>query len=183
MVEAERHLLANALLDFSNRRFVLLSESCIPLFNFKSIYNYLIRSTASFVESYDQLRPVGRGRYDLRMRPYVTRMAEGLPVIFKKYCKPTCYSDEHYLPTMITKRFPWKNSNRTLTWVDWSRGGPHPVRFVRTDITPEMLTRMRRDTRCLYNRRPTRVCHLFARKFTVIALDRLMRFAPKIMEF
>ncbi|THG10593.1 hypothetical protein TEA_012340 [Camellia sinensis var. sinensis] len=29
MVEAERRLLANALLDFSNQRFVLLSESCI----------------------------------------------------------------------------------------------------------------------------------------------------------
>ncbi|PIN01913.1 hypothetical protein CDL12_25579 [Handroanthus impetiginosus] len=204
MVEAERRLLANALLDFSNQRFVLLSESCIPLFNFKTIYNYLIRSTTSFVESYDQLGPVGRGRYDRHMRPYVTlnewrkgsqwfELDRDLALevisdwvyysIFKKYCKPACYSDEHYLPTMITKRFPWKNSNRTLTWVDWSRGGPHPLRFVRTDVTPEMLTRMRRGTRCLYNGTPTRVCYLFARKFTVNALDRLMRFAPKIMEF
>ncbi|GFS36668.1 core-2/I-branching beta-1,6-N-acetylglucosaminyltransferase family protein [Actinidia rufa] len=34
MIDAERRLLANALLDLSNERFVLLSETCIPLFNF-----------------------------------------------------------------------------------------------------------------------------------------------------
>ncbi|QHO13305.1 uncharacterized protein DS421_15g514360 [Arachis hypogaea] len=44
MIEAERRLLANALLDFSNQRFVLLSESCIPLFNFSTIYTYLINT-------------------------------------------------------------------------------------------------------------------------------------------
>ncbi|CDY26503.1 BnaC09g41650D [Brassica napus] len=38
MVDAERRLLANALLDESNQRFVLLSDSCIPLFNFTTIY-------------------------------------------------------------------------------------------------------------------------------------------------
>ncbi|KAL2558989.1 uncharacterized protein Fot_03728 [Forsythia ovata] len=38
MIEAERRLLANALLDFSNQRFVLLSEACIPLYNFSTIY-------------------------------------------------------------------------------------------------------------------------------------------------
>lgn len=34
IVDAERRLLANALLDFSNERFILLSESCVPLWNF-----------------------------------------------------------------------------------------------------------------------------------------------------
>jgi len=41
MMEAERRLLSNALLDISNQRFVLISESCIPLFNFSTIYSYL----------------------------------------------------------------------------------------------------------------------------------------------
>ncbi|XP_047952465.1 glycosyltransferase BC10-like, partial [Salvia hispanica] len=53
MIEAERRLLANALLDFSNQYFVLLSESCIPLYNFSTIYSYLLNSTHNFVESYD----------------------------------------------------------------------------------------------------------------------------------
>ncbi|PIN13946.1 hypothetical protein CDL12_13428 [Handroanthus impetiginosus] len=138
MVEAGRRLLANALLVFSNQRFVLLSESCIPLFNFKTICNYLIRSTTSFVESYDQLGPVGCGRYDLRMRPYVT----------------------------LNK---WRKGSQ---WFEIDR-----------NLALEMLARMRTGTQYLYNGRPTRVCYLFARKFTVNALDRLIRFAPKIMEF
>ncbi|KAH6801769.1 Core-2/I-branching beta-1 [Perilla frutescens var. frutescens] len=204
MVEAERRLLANALLDFSNQRFILLSEACIPLFNFPTIYNYLMKSKTSFVESYDQHGPVGRGRYDRHMMPQVMldewrkgaqwfEMDRELALevvadrlyfpIFKNYCKPACYSDEHYLPTFITKHYPSKNANRTLTWVDWSRGGPHPLKFIRIDVTPEMLNRMRTSTECVYNGRPTNICYLFARKFTVNALDRLIRFAPKLMNF
>ncbi|XP_057770579.1 glycosyltransferase BC10-like [Salvia miltiorrhiza] len=204
MVEAERRLLANALLDLSNQRFVLLSEACIPLFNFPTIYSYLMKSRTSFVESYDKEGPVGRGRYDRHMMPQVTleewrkgaqwfEMDRELALeviadrvyfpLFKNYCKPACYSDEHYLPTMITKHFPFKNANRTLTWVDWSRGGPHPLKFIRVDVTPEMLNRMRTGTECIYNGRPTNICYLFARKFTVNALDRLLRFAPKLMKF
>ncbi|KAG5603860.1 hypothetical protein H5410_025352 [Solanum commersonii] len=34
MIDAERRLLANALLDISNERFILLSESCIPFLQF-----------------------------------------------------------------------------------------------------------------------------------------------------
>ncbi|KAG1334761.1 putative glycosyltransferase BC10 [Cocos nucifera] len=69
MVEAERRLLANALLDYSNQRFVLLSESCIPIFNFSTIYSYLINSTKTFIHSYDDLGPGGRGRYKIEMSP------------------------------------------------------------------------------------------------------------------
>ncbi|KAE8663558.1 Core-2/I-branching beta-1,6-N-acetylglucosaminyltransferase family protein [Hibiscus syriacus] len=60
MIEAERRLVANALRDFSNQRFVLLLESCVPLFNFSTVYSYLINSSHTFVESYDLPGPVGR---------------------------------------------------------------------------------------------------------------------------
>ncbi|KAH7571154.1 hypothetical protein JRO89_XS05G0260900 [Xanthoceras sorbifolium] len=72
IIDAERRLLANALLDFSNERFVLLSETCIPLFNFTTIYNYLINSNHSFQGSIDDPRPMGRGRYNKRMWPTVS---------------------------------------------------------------------------------------------------------------
>ncbi|PIN05758.1 hypothetical protein CDL12_21701 [Handroanthus impetiginosus] len=204
MVEAERRLLANALLDISNQRFILLSEACIPLFNFNVLYNYLIKSTTSFVESYDQLGPVGRGRYNKSMEPDITldqwrkgaqwfEMNRELAFevvsdrkyfyIFKESCRPDCYSDEHYLPTFITMKFGRKNANRTLTWVDWSRGGPHPAHFLRTDVTIDRLEQMRTGGQCLYNGRPTNICFLFARKFTENALDRLLRFAPQVMHF
>lgn len=202
MIEAERRLLANSLLDYSNQRFVLLSESCIPLFNFTTIYSYLINSDLNFVESYDLPGPVGRGRYSNLMYPTVAieqwrkgaqwfEMDRDLAIevisdrkyfpIFQNHCKGACYADEHYLPTFVTMKFGERNSNRTLTWVDWSKGGPHPSRF--TDVTEKLLEKMRSERRCEYNGRSTNVCFLFARKFAPSALDRLLRFAPKIMHF
>ncbi|XP_058088712.1 glycosyltransferase BC10 [Magnolia sinica] len=202
MLEAERRLLANALLDFSNERFILLSESCIPLFNFSTVYSYLTNSTKTFVEAYDDPGPTGRGRYSNRMRPRVKldqwrkgsqwfEMDRSLAVeivsdrryfpVFGRYCKPSCYVDEHYIPTFVSVRFWWRNSNRSLTWVDWSKGGPHPARFGRREVTIDLLERLRGGAQCKYNGRSTRVCFLFARKFLPNALDRLMRFAPKVM--
>ncbi|KAK4788166.1 hypothetical protein SAY86_019485 [Trapa natans] len=204
MVEAERRLLANALLDVSNERFLLLSESCIPLFNFSTVYSYLTNSSTSFVEVYDLPGPVGRGRYSHLMYPSISlrdwrkgaqwfEMGRALAVevvsdttyfpMFQQFCKHSCYADEHYLPTFVSMRFPGTTSNRTLTWVDWSKGGPHPNRFVRTDVHPDFLELLRSGSQCEYNGNTTGVCYLFARKFTPNALDRLLRFAPKIMHF
>ncbi|KAF7132054.1 hypothetical protein RHSIM_Rhsim09G0105000 [Rhododendron simsii] len=203
MVEAERRLLANALLDFSNQRFVLLSESCIPLFNFSTIYTYLMNSSQNFVEAYDLHGPVGRGRYNHFMGPKITveqwrkgaqwfEMGRDLALevvsdrqyfpIFQKFCK-NCYADEHYLPSFVSAKFGERNSNRTLTWVDWSKGGPHPAKFMRYDITVELLERLRSGKKCKYNGEITNVCFLFARKFTTHSLDRLLRMAPKLMQF
>ncbi|XVE75218.1 hypothetical protein DITRI_Ditri12bG0078000 [Diplodiscus trichospermus] len=201
MIEAERRLLANALLDFSNQRFVLLSEACIPLFNFSTVYSYLINSSQSFVESYDLEGPVGRGRYSRRMRPQVKldqwrkgaqwfEMDRDIAIevvsdqiyfpVFQKYCRGACYADEHYLPTFVSMKFGEKNSNRTLTWVDWSKGGPHPAKFTRNEVTIEFLERLRSRSQCKYK---TNMCHLFARKFSPDALYRLLQFAPKVMQF
>ncbi|KAK7320045.1 hypothetical protein RJT34_04775 [Clitoria ternatea] len=204
MVGAERRLLGNALLDFSNQRFVLLSESCIPLFNFSTIYNYLMNSTKTFVEAYDMPGAVGRGRYSPRMRPLVKlsqwrkgsqwfQIDRALAIeivsdqkylaVFKKHCRNGCYGDEHYLPTLVSIKFWERNSNRTLTWVDWSKGGSHPSRFTRMDVTVDFLKRLRHGRRCFYNGKITNICHLFARKFMPHALDRLLRFSPQIMQF
>ncbi|CAL5399721.1 unnamed protein product [Camellia sinensis] len=204
MVEAERRLLANALLDFSNQRFVLLSESCIPLFNFSTIYSYLIYSSKNFVESFDLPGLAGRGRYRHQMSPTITiqqwkkgaqwfEMDRDIAIevvsdtkyfpLFQKHCKRSCCADEHYLPTFVSIRFSERNSNRSLTWVDWSKGGIHPAKFVRTDVTIEVLEKMRSGRKCEYNGNITNVCFLFARKVTPTALGRLMRFAPKVMQF
>jgi hypothetical protein len=204
MIEAERRLLANALLDISNQRFVLLSESCIPLFNFSTIYSYLINSTQNYVMSFDEPGAVGRGRYNSHMYPGITlrrwrkgsqwfEMDRELAVevvsdqkyfpLFQKHCHGSCYADEHYLPTFVSIKFWERNSNRSLTWVDWSKGGPHPAKFLRTDVTVEALKRLRSGSKCEYRGNTTNVCFLFARKFTPAALDRLLRFAPKLMQF
>ncbi|KAK8512927.1 hypothetical protein V6N13_090335 [Hibiscus sabdariffa] len=204
MIEAERRLLANALLDLSNQRFVLLSESCIPLFNFSIVYSYLINSSQTFVESYDLSGPAGSGRYSQRMNPYITldqwrkgaqwfEIDRDLAVevvsdqtcfpVFQQHCKDPCYADEHYLSTLVTMKFGEKNSNRTLTWVDWSKGGPHPTKFTRTGVTVEFLEKLRNGSQCNYNGENTSICHLFARKFMPDAMNRLLKFAPIVMQF
>ncbi|KAL3510752.1 hypothetical protein ACH5RR_030153 [Cinchona calisaya] len=204
MIEAERRLLANALLDISNQRFVLLSEACIPLFNFSTVYNYLINLTQNFVESYDLESSVARGRYNKEMQPLITiqdwrkgsqwfEMDRDLALevisdkthfpVFQEYCTGPCYPDEHYLPTFVNMKFGENNSRRTLTYVDWSKGGPHPLSFFGDLVTVELLEKMRSGSNCEYNGKNTTICYLFARKFPPQALDRLLEFAPKLMQF
>ncbi|XP_019430185.1 PREDICTED: uncharacterized protein LOC109337624 [Lupinus angustifolius] len=203
MIEAERRLLANALLDFSNQRFVLLSESCIPLFNFHTIYSYLINSTQNYVMAFDDPGSVGRGRYPKLMNPSITlkqwrkgfqwfEMGRDLALevvsdttyfpIFQKYCLGSCYADEHYLPTFVSIKFWERNSNKSVTWVDWSKGGQHPTKYVRPEVTVEFLENLR-NKKCQYNGGNINVCFLFARKFLPSSLTRLMIFAPKVMHF
>ncbi|GAB4830821.1 hypothetical protein Ancab_004849 [Ancistrocladus abbreviatus] len=70
MIEAERLLLEAALEDPANQRFVLLSDSCVPLYNFSYIYNYLMLSPRSFVDSFLDKK---EGRYNPKMSPNIPR--------------------------------------------------------------------------------------------------------------
>ncbi|GAB4832326.1 hypothetical protein Ancab_006340 [Ancistrocladus abbreviatus] len=202
MIDAERRLLASALLDFSNQRFILLSEACIPFFNFTTVYSYLINSNVSFLGSFDDPRKPGRGRYNPKMQPHINitdwrkgsqwfevnrELAihiisdEKFHHIFKEYCHPPCYSDEHYLPTLANIRYPHLISNRSITYVDWSRGGPHPAKFGAGWITDEFLNRIRFESNCTYNGKSTSLCFLFARKFAPNALGRLLGLATPVL--
>ncbi|KAK4365619.1 hypothetical protein RND71_013499 [Anisodus tanguticus] len=136
--DAERRL-ANALLDISNEWFVLLSEACIPLHNFSVVYRYISESRHSFMGSFDDPGSVGRGRYNEKMSPEVkiSQWRKGsqwfevnrklaIDIVkdevyypkFKEFCKPPCYADEHYFPTMLHIQSPHLLENRDLTWVD-----------------------------------------------------------------
>ncbi|KAI8021963.1 Glycosyltransferase BC10 [Camellia lanceoleosa] len=205
LANAERRLLANALLDFSNERFVLLSESCIPVHNFPTVYKYLIESTHSFVESYDDPSRYGRGRYSRRMRPDI-RLADWRKgsqwfevnrtlaimivsdtkyyTIFRKYCRPSCYPDEHYIPTFLNMFYGSFNANRTVTWVDWSLGGPHPATYGEVNITEGFIQSIRNNgTQCSYNSEQTSICYLFARKFAPSALEPLLALTSTVLKF
>ncbi|KAD4179553.1 hypothetical protein E3N88_28144 [Mikania micrantha] len=205
LVDAERRLLGNALLDFSNERFVLLSESCIPIYNFPTIYKYLIGSTYSFLDSYDDPSRYGRGRYSRRMKPDIKlrdwrkgsqwfEIHRTLAVklvsdtryynLFKWYCLPSCYPDEHYLPTFVNMFHGNLNANRTITYVDWSLGGPHPASFQAEDITDNLIQHIRNNgTTCSYNGEKTSICFLFARKFNPNALGPLLRLPSTLLGF
>ncbi|KAL9227263.1 hypothetical protein vseg_002975 [Gypsophila vaccaria] len=204
MCDAERRLLANALLDFSNEWFMLLSESCIPLYNFTTVYNYITRSKYSFMGSLDELGRDGRGRYNESMAPEVNltewrkssqwfeiNRKLAIDVVadtyyypkFKVFCRPNCYVDEHYFPTMLTIQSPHLLANRTITFVDWSRGGAHPATFGREDITHEFFDKILKGETCEYNHRNTSMCNLFARKFAPSTLEPLLELSPTVLGF
>ncbi|KAK3018713.1 hypothetical protein RJ639_005054 [Escallonia herrerae] len=205
LADAERRLLANALLDFSNERFVLLSKSCIPVYNFQTVYKYLIGSVHNFVELYDDPGRYGRGRYSCRMQPDIMlsdwrkgsqwfELNRTLAIkivsdteyytIFRKYCTPDCYPDEHYIPTYIHMFYGPLNANRTVTYVDWSTWGPHPATFGEAKITKEFTQSIRiNKTQCMYNFKNTTICYLFARKFAPDALAPLLNLSSTLMGF
>ncbi|XP_039051423.1 glycosyltransferase BC10-like isoform X2 [Hibiscus syriacus] len=165
MVDAERRLLAHALLDPDNQQFVLLSDSCVPLHNFDYVYNYLMHTNVSFLDCFVDLGPHGTGRYSEHMMPEIEKaafrkgsqwfslkrqhaiivMADTLYYTnFRLYCKPhfegrNCYADEHYLPTFFNMIDPSGIANRSVTYVDWSEGKWHPRSFRAQDITFEFL--------------------------------------------
>lgn len=195
MCDAERRLLANALLDPDNARFILLSESCAPLRNFTFTYGYLLNSAQSFVGVFDDPSPVGRGRYDARMLPevaieqwrkgaqwfevsrelatYVVADVKYYPK-FRRFCQPVCYVDEHYIPTMLWIEFGKAEvAMRSVTAVDWTRGGAHPGEFGKEDAV-EFYRRIRGDEGCVYNGEPGHPCYMFARKFMPDSLESLL---------
>ncbi|KAL5726455.1 hypothetical protein ACHQM5_009545 [Ranunculus cassubicifolius] len=205
MIDAEKRLLANALLDFSNQRFVLLSDTCIPLYNFTTVYNYLINSKLSFLQLKDDPREDGRGRYNKKMLPSVSivdwrtgsqwfELHRELAIvvvsdqtyypIFREFCRDPCFQDEHYIPTLVNLVAPELNSNRSVTWVDWSKNtGAHPQRFVGSDITLEFMENIRVGSDCTYNEEASSICWLFARKFAPDTLELLMKIASVLMEY
>ncbi|CAL9066898.1 glycosyltransferase BC10-like [Musa acuminata AAA Group] len=68
MIEAERILLRNALKDSSNHRFLFLSDSCIPLYNFSYTYHYIMSTSTSFIDSFADTK---QGRYNPKMNPVI----------------------------------------------------------------------------------------------------------------
>ncbi|XP_050214625.1 glycosyltransferase BC10 [Mercurialis annua] len=202
--DAERRLIANALLDISNEWFILLSESCIPLYNFTLIYNYIMKSKYSFIGAFDDHGPYGRGRYNENMAPEVniTQWRKGsqwfeinrrlaINIVedtkfypkFEEFCKPNCYVDEHYFPTMLTIQASHLLANRSITWVDWSRGGAHPATFGRADITEDFFRRLYAGQNCSFSNQPTSTCFLFARKFAPSALEPLLHVSSNVLGF
>ncbi|XWS44149.1 hypothetical protein CRYUN_Cryun15aG0019700 [Craigia yunnanensis] len=68
MIEAERILLRHALTDPCNERFVFVSDSCIPLYNFSYTYDYIMSTSTSFVDSFAD---TNEGRYNPKMDPVI----------------------------------------------------------------------------------------------------------------
>ncbi|KAJ7955825.1 Core-2/I-branching beta-1,6-N-acetylglucosaminyltransferase family protein [Quillaja saponaria] len=165
MIDAERRLLANALQDPDNQQFVLLSDSCVPLYKFDYIYNYLMFTNISFVDCFKDPGPHGNGRYSDHMLPEIEKkdfrkgaqwftmkrqhavivLADNLYYSkFRDYCKPglegrNCIADEHYMPTFFNMIDPGGIANWSVTHVDWSERKWHPKSYKALDVTVKLL--------------------------------------------
>ncbi|XP_071697498.1 glycosyltransferase BC10-like [Rutidosis leptorrhynchoides] len=166
MVDAEKRLLANALKDLDNQHFVLLSDSCVPLRDFDYVYNYLMYTNLSFIDSFSDPGPHGSGRYSEHMLPEVEKkffrkgaqwftmkrqhavivMADSLYYAkFRDYCRPgmegsrNCYADEHFLPTFFHMHDPNGIANWSVTHVDWSEHKWHPKTYEKKDISEQLI--------------------------------------------
>lgn len=108
MIEAERLLLQTALQNPANQRFLLLSDSCVPLYNFTYIYNYLMGSSKSFVDSFLDMK---EGRYNPRMASVIPmrkwRKGSQWTALIRSHAKVVAY-DEVIFPVFkkLCKRRP-----------------------------------------------------------------------------
>ncbi|KAK2365501.1 Core-2/I-branching beta-1,6-N-acetylglucosaminyltransferase family protein [Trifolium repens] len=98
MIEAERILLRHALGDPLNDRFVFLSDSCIPLYNFSYTYDYIMSTPTSFVDSFADTKD---GRYNPKMDPvipvYNWRKGSQWAVLIRKHAE-VVVEDETVFP-------------------------------------------------------------------------------------
>ncbi|KAL6897902.1 hypothetical protein ACP4OV_006861 [Aristida adscensionis] len=121
MIVAERVLLSHALKDPLNERFVFLSDSCVPLYNFNYTYDYIMSASTSFVDSFADTKA---GRYNPRMDPIIPvenwRKGSQWAVLIKKHAEVVVY-DEVVLP-----EFQKHCRRRPLPefWRDWDRPIP-----------------------------------------------------------
>lgn len=209
LVEAERRLLANALLDLNNERFALFSEACIPVYDFATVYAFLTGSDTSFVDCYENsgsksryrpffaTRNITLARWRKGAQWFEMDRALALESVADEACFPAfrdfcvgrkeCLIDEHYLPTLVSV-LGWgrRNANRTLTYADWKRPvNRHPHTHGADEVTEARIREIREEggRRCFYNGARKGICNLFARKFSPDTLEPLLRLAPKVMGF
>lgn len=175
LVSAEKKLLGNALLEKRNTRFVLLSESCIPLFGFDYIYSYIMLSKYSFTliskdprenKTWDSHMlpeiPIKSWRKGDQWKELERKMALEIikddKILFPKFvshCLPPCnpflngYMDQLYIPTLLFLKDPNKIANRSLTWSDWKRHSQfsHPHTYEENEVSLKILWELRNVTR------------------------------------
>lgn len=169
VVDAERRLMAAALLDPRNERFVLLSESCLPLRPFQFVQRYLLGSSRSFLDMF----PDDQWRYRWEMA------AEGVPAeawrkgtqwcaltrehaalfvadqwvfdVFERHCVTEyneaggfgrfCAGDEHYKQTLLVLHGREAEAERRqVTWANWRPlGRAHPKLYAVQEVDEALV--------------------------------------------
>ncbi|GLU15509.1 hypothetical protein SLE2022_319900 [Rubroshorea leprosula] len=132
MIEAERLLLAGALEDPANQRFVLLSDS------FNYTYKYLMASPRSYVDNILNVKDV----IDIILVQIVQKLQK----------QHNRIPDEHYLQTHCLQEMSELEGaleRRTLTYTLWNQAATkiennwHPVTFSYEDADPKWINEIK----------------------------------------
>ncbi|CAI7782564.1 unnamed protein product [Closterium sp. NIES-53] len=166
MIQATRRLLASALQDPANQRFVLVSEACIPIRCFNFVYTYLFTGDRSFLAVLPTLRWWRFPRYFwifvprqvlhpwqlkkgsqwfVLTRPHAFLVAENMKyyVVFGRGRGE--YPDESYIQTVVWGYDRGSIEPHSVTHVDWpSYNSEHPTMYSRSSTTRELIERMQR---------------------------------------
>ncbi|XP_073281243.1 glycosyltransferase BC10-like isoform X1 [Primulina huaijiensis] len=110
MIQAERILLQNALMHPLNERFIFLSDSCIPLYNFSYVYDYIMSTSTSFVDS--SFADTKEGRYNPKMDPVIPvdnwRKGSQWVILTRKHAEIVVQDDS------VFPMFQWHCKKRSL---------------------------------------------------------------------
>ncbi|ONI18402.1 hypothetical protein PRUPE_3G213600 [Prunus persica] len=185
MIEAERLLLEEALYDPANQIFALLSDSCVPLYNFSYIYNYVMSSPRSFVDSFIDVKGF---RYDPKMSPtmpekrwrkgsqWITLVRRHAEIVvddhtvfpvFRKFCMrrpPIDLRLKRQLLTVPKYRncIPDEHYVQTLlaSTIPWKRRSWHPITFDYADASPWKMREIKDIDHVYYEyEQHTEFCH------------------------
>lgn len=175
LIEAARNLFQSALGTQSNQRFVMLSESGIPLYPPTLIWQQLMSESKSrinacqhpWMDTWRWHPAMNRGKHRVPLEGWrkssqwmglIREHAElfvhdkVINELFEAYCSPSnaCYSDEHYVPTLLAYL---GKDQETDCWgflvnVDWSRGGAHPRTYSVQDVDVSRMKQLRIPELC-----------------------------------
>jgi len=153
-------LLANALLDPRNTHFVLLSETCIPFYDFDFTFKYITQSPTSFLENTaplnwwsqtmlplvpeDKLRK-GSAWFAIQRRHAALIVAD--QEFYAQFDKGWGFGhgfDEHYYQTLLTHLDPGGLANRSVMYAAFKQWKVHPIVYSFEDISPPFLASMSR---------------------------------------
>lgn len=142
IVQATLNLLTEALKNQENYKFVLISESCIPICSSNEIYNFLTKDDHSYIYAYK----ANLERFNYLLDPaYIskdsfTKQSQWMTLnrelasfaVQKQHELLNYYKmfspDEHFFVNLFLKyNLPFKNQE--LTFCDWSQNEFHPKEF------------------------------------------------------
>ena len=143
IVQATINLLEEALKNKENYKFVLLSESCIPIRDSNYIYNFLIKNNHSYIYAYkanlERFNYLTDSAYIskdsfTKQSQWMTLNRELASFTVQKQYELQYYHnmfspDEHFFVNLFLKyNLPFENQE--LTFCDWSKNERHPKEFL-----------------------------------------------------